>query len=217
MIGTTHSSISLTTTAALLPVAFTTERSNAETVTFDPPLLANIYFREECQGDPDTSGTITSVAVLGEGSFCKCSADGCIILENNGCTENASGWEVSFTRYACYDNACRDCNRDKNATFVMGPPEFDALPAAGSCWWEYENQYGGFNTFASFDASADPEAVDAYWQIHRDNSCMRDMESPKEPSLVLESLAVTPAVSTHLVIPFLISFYFVFGSLGACR
>lgn len=218
MIGTTRSIIASTTTVALV-AAFTIESSNAEKVTFDPPLLENIYmWGEECQRDPDASGAITSIAVLGEGSFCKCSDDmfySCVRLENNGCTENASEWEVSLARYRCYDNACQDCNMDINATLVMVPPEFDPLPAADSCWLQKNDHYGGFNTMMSFDASADPKAIDTYWQIHRDNSCMRDIESSEEPSFVLESLAETQTVNIHLAIPLLISFHFVFGSLGA--
>lgn len=162
----------------------------------DEPLPFKIYEstknkKSQCTGNPLGSGTIISVTAMGDGKFCENT------VQNSETGEKRTVFtKVDFTScdgmemgavfldaYVCADSACSVCT-DQDGIPVSASlmvPKFEPLPAADSCWG-IEASTTGVTVLNQFDASANADYVDQYWQLYLENSCMKDTVTVGEKS-----------------------------------
>ena len=183
-------------TVIMLTAAMASTVSNAVTV-MNKPLPFKIYKnnnKSECEGKPLGSGTITSVTAMGNGKFCE------VTQQNSETGEKLTVFtKVDFTScdavekgavfidaYVCADKTCSVCtDKDKiPVSASMTIPKFAPLPAADSCWG-IEASTTGVTVLNQFDAAANADFVNQYWQVYLDNSCLKDtvkVVEKKEPT-----------------------------------
>jgi hypothetical protein len=189
---------------AVLTAALVATVGSAATV-MDKPLPFSIFEASSgCDGAALTTGTITSVIALGDGAFCE-NTDQKL---NNG-YEQTVYTKIVFTScdavpmgfvfldaYTCADRDCTDCTDVDNTPIQANlmVPKYTPLPAADTCWG-VEATTTGVTVFNQFDATADAAAIDTYWKVYTENSCLKDTVEVSSASVASTALATTLGVA----------------------
>lgn len=173
-------------TTTLAATATFVAGANTEVTT---PLPYHVYAAgTNCTGTPSGSGTTVSFKALDEeGAFCESteqlligSMDDPVPVHTKLVFESCdliqmSGF-VSVSTYFCKDSDCSECtDMDVNFAFAaeLKVPKFDPLPAKDTCW-EIMATSTRTSTLNHFDKTADKDAVDTYWKVLAENSCLSD-------------------------------------------
>lgn len=180
----------MTTRSTLLTLALVAATSNAASNVMDTPIPFSIFpDGSDCGGGQKLAGgIISSVTPLAEfGHFCENTIQFGSGVNNNqeettvytkvvltSCDAMDFGF-VFLDAYTCSDAACSDCT---NVDGVPVPanlivPQFKPLPAADACWG-IKADSTGVTVFNQFEAGADKIAIDTYWNVYKDNSCLKD-------------------------------------------
>jgi len=161
------------------------------------PLPYNVYAAgSDCTGRPLSSGTTVSFKALDqEGAFCESTEqlvrggtgdpvpvhtklvfESCDLIQMSGF--------VSISTYVCKNSDCTECTDvDFNSAFAaeLKVPKFDPLPTKDTCW-EIMALSTRTSTLNHFDKTADKDAVDTYWKVLVENSCLSDSITLKNGS-----------------------------------
>lgn len=196
--------------ATALTTAFVATVANAAT-TIDDPLPYGIYEgATECNGDPIETGTISSVTAMDEdGTFCENtihhSKDGLASTEVYtkvkfvSCNAMAMG-AVFLDAYACSDASCMECT-DADGMAVEAQlmvPKFDPLPAADTCWGT-KAMTTGVAVLTKFDKGSDEAAIDAYWRLYSENSCLGEaIQAVSDDSALSSASVASKALATAM-------------------
>ena len=188
--------------ATILIIAIVAAVGNGATV-MDTPLPFSIFPEfSRCSGNPLSTGVITSVKPLRKnGNFCENTiqktSDGNEItvftkIKFTSCDAVPMGYAI-LDSFTCTDSECSDCTDTDNlpvqASLIL--PKFSPLPEADACWG-VEATTMGTKVFNQFDAMADPESIDTYWQVYIENSCLKDtIEISSAPSTFTSLVALT--------------------------
>lgn len=155
----------------------------------DVPLNYAVYNGGTCDGEQIDQGTTKYLAPLeATGSFCENSITS--VDSGNGemvmaevytkinvmsCDAYPTTGHVFVDVYLCYDSECGRCD-DENGT--AGIPAQLILPNYGSTYPDVAQCWGIASSMSTssqrFDSLSDSGAVNAYWKIYADNSCIGD-------------------------------------------
>lgn len=175
----------MTITATLLTTALVATVGNAATV-MDFPLPFSIYEGGTgCKEMPMASGTIMSVKAMPNefGAFCESTIQNTELGDElsvhtkvifTSCDAVELGY-VFADAYTCADSFCMDCS-DKDGIPVPAElilPEYKPLPSADTCWG-IQATSTGVTVLNKFDEGANTAAIDTYWSVYTDNSCIKD-------------------------------------------
>ncbi|VEU44403.1 unnamed protein product [Pseudo-nitzschia multistriata] len=126
-----------------------------------PPGPAYSYFCEtttHTHTDPDNGGTIETTVYTKVGVTCSPLDQG----------------DLALDAVTCEEAGCGSCETAYPVAATLAVPVFAPLPAPDACYGITADATG-VTVLNRFDAGADREGIETYWEVYKANSCLGDL------------------------------------------